>query len=475
VLFNSPVFLVFAAVFLAAWHMVPTQTWRLRLLVIASFIFYGYWDWRFIFLLAGSGGLDYAVALLMHQATSARRRTLLLVLSLMGNLGALAFFKYLGLFTESVHELAGMMGITWSPPSFVDQIVLPVGISFYTFQSLSYTIDVYRGRLTPTTSLMHFFAYLAMFPQLVAGPIERARHLLPQLAEKRTPNSVEIYDGWRLIVIGYFKKTCIADNIAPFVDEAFRQASAHDNGAYWWLVAAMFAVQIYGDFSGYSDIARGLARLMGLDLMANFDHPYLATSIRDFWMRWHISLSTWFRDYVYIPLGGSRFGIIRAMVALWLTMIISGLWHGAAWTFVAWGALHALYLTIERLLRHSPLARLATISPRANRFIIPTLGPIIVLLGVLPAWILFRADSITDAGTIVRLMFAPSTFSSTADTWTMPHFALALYAIRLLQMTISRVWAPAALRWLEPWLLPFLVVITVFFRGPGHAFIYFQF
>lgn len=467
-LFNSPVFLVFATVFLAGWHMLRAQGSRLRLLVVASFIFYGYWDWRFIFLLAGSGTLDYLVARLIAASPAGRRRAGLLVLSLLGNLGALAFFKYLGFFTDNVEAACASIGLAWSAPSWADRIVLPVGISFYTFQSMSYTIDVYRGVLQPTRRLTLFFAYLSMFPQLVAGPIERATHLMPQLERRRTPSVAECADGWRLIVVGFFKKVFIADNIAPFVDGAFRNATLHDNGAFWWLVAAMFAVQIYGDFSGYSDIARGLARLMGLDLMLNFDHPYNARSMRDFWRRWHISLSTWFRDYVYVPLGGSRHGPVRARVALWMTFLISGFWHGASWTFIVWGAMHAGLLMIDRGVRRTPVMRIPAI-------IRSPLGWLLVLLAVVPTWIVFRADTIEQAMSIYRLMLTPSSFAKPVEGWSLAMTALIVYVCRIVHVaTFERV-PRLELHWLEPVVIPLLVVITVFFRGPGNAFIYFQF
>ncbi len=463
-LFNSPIFLVFGATFLALWHAMRGGTSRLALLVGASFVFYGWWDWRFTFLLLGSGLVDFVAARVIASRPVGLRRRAMLVLSLVANLGTLATFKYLGFLAGVV---ASVGGGEVAVPDLLRDIVLPVGISFYTFQSMSYTIDVYRGTVEPARSPLHFFAYLAMFPQLVAGPIERASHILPQLESLPPARREDWWEGWRLVVVGFFKKTVIADNLAPFVGDAMR-GGIEPNGLHWWVVAAAFAVQIYCDFSGYTDIARGICRMMGLRLMENFRQPYTARSFRDFWSRWHISLSTWFRDYVYIPLGGSRHGRLRGHVALWTTMLLSGLWHGAGWTFIAWGAVHAAFLSAERAIA----GRRGTEGP----WIPWPLAQAIVLLGVLPAWILFRADDIGTAGRIIGLMFSPWTFANPFDGWSVPMLALCLGVARILQMTLARRYGPRLeLRRLEAWLLPVLAVAAIFLRGPGSAFIYFQF
>ncbi len=468
-LFNSPVFLVFAVVFFLLWHALRVQRARLALLVVASFLFYGFWDWRFIFLLLGSGLVDFYAARMMHEESNPRRRRALLLLSIAVNLGFLGAFKYLTFAFGVGQSVFAFLGADVPRPDFVDRIVLPVGISFYTFQSMSYTIDIYRRRLAPTPSLLHFFAYLAMFPQLVAGPIERAAHMLPQLEERRSPTPDQVWAGWVLIVTGFFKKTLVADNLAPFVDESFAHISAHDSGLYWWLVAAMFATQIYCDFSGYSDIARGLAKLMGLNLMVNFDHPYQAASFREFWTRWHISLSTWFADYVYVPLGGSRGTALRGHVNMWITMLLSGLWHGAGWTFIAWGALHAAMLSVERITRWPDRFRAMG---RCGLL----LGQAIVRIGVLASWILFRADSISDALHILGQMFSYQTFTTPVHGWSLALVILALAIARLVQNTLAtRFWSPLALTRLEFIVLPVMVLLTVFLRGSGNAFIYFQF
>ena len=351
-LFNSLIFLVFAAIFFAVWQVIkPHRQRRYILLVISSFIFYGWWDWRFLFLIIGSGLLDFLAGLGMDRRPSLRKP--FLALSLVGNIGSLMLFKYSGFFADNLSHLFALLGwdvhLRASLPSFV--LILPVGISFYTFQSMSYTIDVYKGDLKPTRNILQFFAYLAMFPQLVAGPIIRAADLLPQLEEDRPTTEEDRYEGLRLIVHGFAKKVLIADNLAYFVTEAFSNPVHSPSTLYWWVIMTAFAFQIYCDFSGYSDIARGLAKWLGYDFMVNFDHPYIATSLREFWSRWHISLSTWFRDYVYIPLGGSRSGEARSQANMWVTMLVSGFWHGAAWNFVIWGGLHAASTTMERFTR----------------------------------------------------------------------------------------------------------------------------
>ncbi len=469
VLFNSPVFLGFALCFFLLWFALPGQRPRLALLVAGSFVFYGYWDWRFIFLLLGSGLVDFFVARLIERSSRPDVRFRLLLLSIVVNLSILGSFKYLGFFAESARGVFELFGGKLEPPDFFLRIILPVGISFYTFQSMSYTIDVYRNRIPAARSLLHFFGYLAMFPQLVAGPIERAGHLLPQLLARRTPTGAQCWSAWRLLVIGYAKKCVIADNIAPFVDDAFAAAATHHSGAFWWLVAAMFATQIYCDFSGYCDIGRGLAKLMGLELMINFDQPYQSSSFREFWTRWHISLSQWFRDYVYIPLGGNRGGALRTHVNLWITMLLSGLWHGAGWTFLAWAGLHAFYLSVERLTqwprRLEALGALGAV-----------LGRAIVLIAVLVAWIIFRAESIGQAGSILALMFTPTSFVDPVQTWSYALLAVIAAALASLYSSLARrARLPLSLRAFEPVVLPLLVVITIYFRGSGHAFIYFQF
>jgi alginate O-acetyltransferase complex protein AlgI len=318
------------------------------LIVLASCAFYSFWDWRFISLLGVSTVVDFAVGRGLAKAHG-RARKLLLAASLCANLGVLAFFKYFSFFVDTAAQAIEALGLSANLPTL--QIILPIGISFYTFQTLSYTIDVYRGKVVPTNDFVAFAAYVMFFPQLVAGPIERATKLLPQFETRRDPVSLDtIYSGLHLIGIGLLKKIVLADAVAPAVEKAFTHAG--DAGWLELLVGVYaFALQIYGDFSGYSSIARGSARLLGIDLMVNFNQPYLSRNITQFWRTWHISLSTWLRDYLYISLGGNRSGTLKTQRNLMLTMLLGGLWHGASWTFVCWGLLHGLYLAVHRRFR----------------------------------------------------------------------------------------------------------------------------
>ena len=344
-LFNSLVFLGFLSVVLMVY---PRLHWRRQnlFLLAASYYFYGTWDWRFTSLLMISTVVDYFVGQRIHMATEIRRRKLLLTISVMVNLGILGFFKYFNFFVDSLGVL--LDGAGFDPHLPVLRIILPVGISFYTFQTMSYTIDIYRKRMEPTRNFIDFALFVSFFPQLVAGPIERARVLLPQIAAPRQVTRPMITSGLNLMLMGYLKKVAIADTLAPLVDQIFSQPAGLDTGTLLTGVYA-FAFQVYGDFSGYSDIARGVSRLLGFELLENFNAPYLSRSITEFWRRWHISLSTWLRDYLYIGLGGNRKGEFRTYINLFLTMLLAGLWHGAAWTFVVFGALHGVYLTVEKI------------------------------------------------------------------------------------------------------------------------------
>ena len=344
-LFNSLVFIAFMAVVLAVYPRLRFRGQNVFLL-IASYYFYGSWDWRFTSLLALSTVIDFVAGKRIHTSADPAVRKRFLLLSVAANLGILGFFKYYNFFADSLAALLGGMG--FDPHLPILRIVLPVGISFYTFQTMSYTIDIYRRRMPATRNFIDFALYVSFFPQLVAGPIERARVLLPQIAAPRAVTRPMVLSGINLILMGYFKKVAIADTLASLVEQMFSNPEPHSSGELLAGVYA-FAFQVYGDFSGYTDIARGVARLLGFELMENFNAPYLSRSITEFWRRWHISLSTWLRDYLYIALGGSRKGEIRTYVNLFLTMLLAGLWHGAAWTFVVFGALHGVYLSVERL------------------------------------------------------------------------------------------------------------------------------
>jgi len=470
-LFNSVEFLVFLAVFFVAWpFMRRTNNWRWLYLMVVSFFFYGWWDWRYLFLLSGAGLNDYFAGLGMVKYPSLKR--LFMGASIAGNLGSLMVFKYLDFSIRNVNGALGLLGVESRIP--LAHLILPVGISFYTFQSLSYTIDVYKGKLQPTRNPLHFFAFLSLFPQLMAGPIVRAYDLLPQLMKWNKPTEVQRWDGLRLILYGYFKKVVVADNLAPLVNAAFGATDFVDSGAYWWVVMISFAFQIYCDFSGYSDIARGLAKWMGYEFILNFNHPYISSSIREFWTRWHISLSTWFRDYVYIPLGGSRCGAARSHLNMWITMVTAGCWHGAAWTFAIWGGLHALYLSAERLTEWP--RRLSAIPGGRH------LATLIIFVLVLVSWVFFRAQSLSQAGYILGAMFNFANFEAGAVTARIALPALVflgLIALRQLYFHLRLDKVSLGLGWVDQVAhAAFLALVLwscVFLRGPGSAFIYFQF
>ena len=472
-LFNSPIFLIFAALFFIGWPFLRRhRNVRWIYLVCASFIFYGWWDWRFLFLILGSGFIDFFAGLAMGRFPNHKK--IALVLSIIGNLGSLAVFKYLDFGIANLNSLLHLFGVTSSVPAA--GLILPVGISFYTFQSMSYTIDIYRGQLKPTHNVFHFFAYLALFPQLVAGPIVRARDLLPQLKTCNPITETQRYEGLKLIVAGFFKKVVIADTLAPAVNAAFDAADPQVSAAYWWVIMFMFAYQIYCDFSGYSDIARGLGKWMGYEFPVNFDHPYIASSFREFWQRWHISLSTWFRDYVYISLGGSKKGIYRAHALMWITMLISGLWHGAAWHFIAWAALHSLYLSFERITHWPEKMKLLPLGKH--------LTTLTVFLLTTIAWVFFRADSFPQALAILKTMFTLTQFNSGIIDSLIDNNAVNVLLLILgrqlfyhFELEKTR-WANLQFNFrpqLEMIVIALLILTCVYMRGPGSTFIYFQF
>jgi alginate O-acetyltransferase complex protein AlgI len=357
-LFNSPEFAVFLAVVLPLFYALRSH-WRLQnlLLLTAGYVFYGWWDWRFLGLLAVSTVADYTAGLVIGGSEKARTRKAALVLVLCFNIGLLGLFKYFNFFTESFAAAAEVL-FHWHPSWTTLNVVLPVGISFYTFQSIGYSVDVYRRQIPPTRDLLSYATFVAFFPQLVAGPIERAGHLLKQLAGPRRPTPQGVYLGVCEFAWGLFKKLVIADYLAQHVDEVFANLSGHRPGSMV-LATVAFAFQVYADFSGYTDMARGLAHMMGIDLVRNFNNPYFATSPQEFWRRWHISLSTWFRDYVYYPLGGSRKGELRTHLNIIGVFLLCGLWHGANWNYVLWGGVHGLGLSVQRLLGRAGMTRWA--------------------------------------------------------------------------------------------------------------------
>lgn len=345
-LFNSFIFFIFLAVVLPLYYWLPKKL-RNPLLLVASYVFYGYWDYRFTALLAISTVIDFFVGQKLHASVNLGVRKRWLALSMSSNLGILAVFKYYGFFISSFAPLAAIFGGNLDYLHL--NIILPVGISFYTFQTMSYTIDIYRRKLEPTNNFIDFAVFVSFFPQLVAGPIERASNLLPQIAKVPLPSRIQIEKGIVLIATGLFKKVMIGDTAGRIVDHVFARPDIYKSPE---LLAALvlFSIQIYADFSGYSSIARGTAKLLGIELMKNFEQPYLSRNITEFWRRWHISLSSWLRDYLYISLGGNRKGISRTYVNLMLTMLLGGLWHGASWNFVIWGGLHGLYLAAHKMI-----------------------------------------------------------------------------------------------------------------------------
>lgn len=402
-LFNSFEFAIFfPLVFIIYWIFAKKIKLRNAWLLLASYIFYGWWDWRFLFLIAFSSLVDYLVGLKLGETQNKRRRKGLLIISLCVNLGLLFYFKYTNFFIESFVRSFRLFGSELNISTL--QIILPVGISFYTFQTLSYTIDIYKKKLKPTKDWLAFFAFVSFFPQLVAGPIERASHLLPQFFKTHRFNYKLAKSGCLLILFGLFKKMVIADRAAIYVDTIFNGNQSQD-GATYLIASLLFAFQIYCDFSGYSDIAIGLGRTMGFDLMKNFNSPYSSRSITEFWRRWHISLSTWFRDYVYIPLGGSRNGEYKTYLNLFLVFVISGLWHGAAITFIIWGTIHGTIIVLEKKY-HDLVSKNKTVALVHNTVNFShwvSIGFTFTIVCV--AWVFFRANSGSQAFEIIYQIF----------------------------------------------------------------------
>lgn len=401
-LFNSLHFLVFFPIVVIVYFSLPHK-WRWAMLLAASYYFYMCWKVQYVLLIVASTLVDYFAGIMMGRTAERARRRKFLILSLCSNLGLLFAFKYFNFFNGSLDLLFRKFNLFYGIPAF--NVLLPVGISFYTFQTLSYTIDVYRGHTQPEKNLGIFALYVAFFPQLVAGPIERSTRLLPQFLEKHDFDPSLAASGLRQMMWGFFKKIVIADRLAMVVNHVYNNPT-DSQGIHFIVATLFFAFQIYCDFSGYSDIAIGAARVMGFDLMKNFHRPYHAKSVSEFWKRWHISLSTWFRDYLYIPLGGNRVPVARWHLNIILVFLISGLWHGANWTFMAWGLLHGCYLicgtgTVRiraSLVRSVRLDRL----PALHRFV----QVVTTFTLVCFAWIFFRANSMSDAFYIVTHLFA---------------------------------------------------------------------
>lgn len=469
-LFNSYIFIWFFIGVYLLYAMLP-QRGQNVLLLLASYVFYAAWDWRFCSLLLLSTVVDYFIAGKISKTSEPRSKKNLLLISIVVNLGVLFGFKYFGFFYDSLVTLGAVFG--WNIDSLATRIILPVGISFYTFQTLSYTIDVYRGETKPSLSVLDFSLYVAFFPQLVAGPIERSSRLLPQIQARRMISYAMIREGAWLILFGYYKKVVLADNVAPFVNLVFGEpAAAHGLGIPVAVLA--FAIQIYGDFSGYTDIARGISRLMGFELMENFRMPYFALSPKQFWQRWHISLSTWLRDYLYRPLGGNRLGLGRMYVNLMLTMILGGLWHGAAWNFVLWGVYQGVLLVVYRVMRwEEPLGRMEKQSVTCMKAI--AWGVFMVLVGF--GWCLFRVESISDVSILFVNSFTGPYFTGKVALLTILIYATPVALIDLLQEKKQSLLAikqlPGPVRYFVYLSLFSLIVISGV--GGGGEFIYFQF
>ena len=409
-LFNSLDFAIFLPiVFILYWFVVNKKLKHQNVLIaIASYVFYGWWDWRFLALILFSTLVDYFIGVSLGKEQNLYKRKILLWISILVNLGFLGFFKYYNFFLDNFKSAFTFFGSEINVNSL--NIILPVGISFYTFQTLSYTIDVYKRRLEPSKDFISFAAFVSFFPQLVAGPIERATNLLPQILSKRKFDYDEAVNGLRQILWGLFKKVVIADNCATYANLIFNN-SADYSGSTLLLGAIFFTFQIYGDFSGYSDIAIGTSRLFGFNLMQNFAFPYFSRDIAEFWRRWHISLSTWFRDYLYIPLGGSRGGTWMKVRNTFIIFIVSGFWHGANWTFVVWGALNAFYF-LPLLLTKRNRQNLEVVAGDSYFPSIKEIGKMSLTFGLtVLAWIFFRADNIGHAINYLGEIFSTSLFS----------------------------------------------------------------
>ena len=486
-LFNSIDFVIFLPIVFLLYWFATHHNLRLQnaLIVVSSFLFYGWWDWRFLSLLVFSASVDYFVGLGLARQEIETKRKQLLWISITVNLGLLGFFKYYNFFSESFAEAFSFFGYKIQTGSL--NIVLPVGISFYTFQALSYSIDVYRRKLEPTRDVVAYFAFISFFPQLVAGPIERATNLLPQFYTQRTFDYPKAVDGMRQILWGLFKKIVIADSCAEYANLIFNNSTNY-TGSTLALGALLFTFQIYGDFSGYSDIAIGTSRLFGFDLMRNFAFPYFSRDIAEFWRRWHISLSTWFRDYLYIPLGGSQGGTWMKIRNTIIIFIISGFWHGANWTFIAWGALNAIYF-IPLLLKNANRVNLDVVAQGKNIPSFKELMSILITFSLTVfAWIFFRAESISHAFQFIRDMTLGLVhLSSYIDTLKLIYYRIGLTIPLLLFFFIVMEWLgrdhPYAIEALSGRLKRparyatyYALIFSLFwFSGKGQEFIYFQF
>jgi alginate O-acetyltransferase complex protein AlgI len=477
-LFNSLNFAFFLpVVFLLYWFVTHRNLkFQNLLLLISSYFFYASWDWRFLFLLVFSTFLDFVTGIKISDANNLKSKKIWLWISISINLGFLATFKYFNFFIDTFVDFFSYLGLNINPVSL--NIILPVGISFYTFHGLSYIIDIYKNRINAEKNYVDYAVFVSFFPLLVAGPIERATHLLPQIQKKRVFNYSQASDGLRQILWGLFKKVVIADQCAEYANLTFNNPDSY-SGSTLFLGAIFFAFQIYGDFSGYSDIAIGTAKLFGIKLLKNFDFPYFSRDIAEFWRRWHISLSTWFRDYLYIPLGGNKGSKWSKIKNTFIIFLVSGFWHGANWTFIIWGFLNALYILpsvvlntnrthLDTVAQNSKLPNLKELFSMALTFVLTTI-----------AWILFRSENIESALQYYVGIFSSSFFSYPSQR---PTYLLILLSIFICIEWIGRRESFALahlnlkLKGVFRWILYLILSFTIFvFHGKEQAFIYFQF
>lgn len=479
-LFNSIQFLLFLPIVFLLYWFVFSRSLRLQnaFILIVSYIFYGWWDWHFLILIAFTSFCSWGSGVMIYKLRDNQKKKIVLYSNVIVNLGILALFKYYDFFVTSFVELFSLTGVTLHATTL--NLILPVGISFYTFQALSYSIDVYRKDLKPTSDVVAYFAYVSFFPQLVAGPIERAKNLLPQILHSRKFDYAMAVDGCRQILWGFFKKVALADNCAIFVDHVF--SNYQDlNGSTLLLAAILFTFQIYGDFSGYSDIAIGVSKLFGIKLKLNFRFPYFSRNLNEFWRRWHISLNTWFVDYVYIPLGGNRRGKLILLRNTMIIFLLSGLWHGANLTYVNWGGYHGLLLVIAILLgcnrKYKDVVAAHSFVPSAREIF----QILVVFLLVVYGWIIFRADSMTQLFGYTERLFSSSLFSKPEVYDMNMNSKIMMILILLVTEWIMRrkehgldlsSCRYSALRWS---IYSFLLFMIFAFGGNTVNFIYFQF
>jgi len=476
--FNSIEFAIFLPIVFLLYWFVFNRNLKLQnlFIVIVSYIFYGWWDWRFLFLIAFTSFCSWGSGLLIQRFRDENRKAKTIsAINIILNLAILGVFKYYDFFATSFAN-AFLGGGT---EGLLLNIILPVGISFYTFQALSYSIDVYKGKITPTRDIVEFFAFVSFFPQLVAGPIERATNLLPQFQKRRAFNYSEAVDGCRQILWGLFKKMVVADNCAVYVDNVFNSYQ-DQSGSTLLLAAILFTFQIYGDFSGYSDIAIGTSKLFGIKLMRNFNVPYFSRDIAEFWRRWHISLTTWFRDYIYIPLGGSRCSKWKVVRNTFIIFLVSGLWHGANWTYVAWGGYHAVLflplILLERNRKYTDTVADGRLLPNIRELLLMFLTFFLVVIG----WIIFRSGSIGQAWEYIMSIFDSSLLTMPflyVGTKKALFFALLMLLVEwffrkkdfALQLSSScHDWVPFIVCYS-------LIIIIMEFGANSQSFIYFQF